>query len=109
MQVRKLAKSEDSAVATAAAEVVEAWKTSVKREQATTDGEGLKRASSGPLSHMRKCALNMLISFTTSFVRTLSCFQLSSHYDTRVWDGKFCTETCARCNEQRGAAKLAVV
>lgn len=48
MQVRKLAKSEDEAVAAAAAEVVEAWKTSVKREQATPDSEGLKRASSGP-------------------------------------------------------------
>lgn len=47
MQVKKLAKSEDAAVAAAAAKVVEAWKSSVKREQASTDGESLRRASSG--------------------------------------------------------------
>lgn len=47
LQVRKLAKSEDAAVAAAAVDVVEAWKTSVKREQATPDSNSLKRASTG--------------------------------------------------------------
>lgn len=45
-QIKKLAKSEDADVAAAAAEVVEAWKSAVKKEQAA-GGDSLARSSSG--------------------------------------------------------------
>jgi hypothetical protein len=72
LQVRKLAKSEDAAVAAAATDVVEAWKTSVKREQATPDSNSLKRASAGlPVKHA--CRPTWRLVGTLSRLHALEC------------------------------------